>query len=380
MPVRLVKGAYWDTRDQAQPGRAASPTIPCSRARSRPTCPTSPARAGCSRRATSSIRNSRRTMRTRIAASAGRWPARRSATSSSSACTAWARRCYDQIVLPSEQGGLGRAADLRAGRQPRGSAGLSGAAAAGERRQHLLRQPASSTRMLPIEEIVADPVARLRRASSKRHPRIPLPRDLYGPERPNAAGLELADPETLRAAARRTAARRGARLVASAIIDGREAGGPARAVRDPADRRRIVGSVREATEQDADAGARRGEQGGPRLGRDSSGGHAREHLDRAADLFEQHRAELMLLCIREAGQDHTGRAGRGARGRRLPALLRGGRREPSSGSRCGSPGRPARRTGCGCTGAASSPASARGTSRWPSSPVRSRPRWRPATP
>ena len=46
----------------------------------------------------------------------------------------------------------------------------------------------------PIEEMIADPVTRLARLPVKPHPRIPLPRDLYAPERKNAAGLDLNDP------------------------------------------------------------------------------------------------------------------------------------------------------------------------------------------
>src|SRR6202040_2796303 len=43
----------------------------------------------------------------------------------------------------------------------------------------------------PIAEIVADPVAKLEALAAKPHPRIALPRDLYGPERKNSAGLDL---------------------------------------------------------------------------------------------------------------------------------------------------------------------------------------------
>src|SRR6516225_5479078 len=51
----------------------------------------------------------------------------------------------------------------------------------------------------PIDEIIADPITRLARLPVKPHPRIPLPRDLYAPERKNARGLDLADPTTLTA-------------------------------------------------------------------------------------------------------------------------------------------------------------------------------------
>jgi proline dehydrogenase len=40
--VRLVKGAYWDSRDQARPGRGAARLSRCSPARSRPMSAISP--------------------------------------------------------------------------------------------------------------------------------------------------------------------------------------------------------------------------------------------------------------------------------------------------------------------------------------------------
>ncbi len=49
----------------------------------------------------------------------------------------------------------------------------------------------------PIDEIVADPVAQLARLPHKPHPRIPLPRGLFGPVRQNSHGIDLADPRAL---------------------------------------------------------------------------------------------------------------------------------------------------------------------------------------
>src|SRR5262249_33009672 len=43
----------------------------------------------------------------------------------------------------------------------------------------------------PIDEIIADPIARLARLPSKPYSRIPLPRDLYSPARRNSGGLDL---------------------------------------------------------------------------------------------------------------------------------------------------------------------------------------------
>src|SRR5690242_14391864 len=53
----------------------------------------------------------------------------------------------------------------------------------------------------PIEDIVANPVAHLAALPQKPHPRIPLPRDLYAPERRNARGIDLSDPARLAALA-----------------------------------------------------------------------------------------------------------------------------------------------------------------------------------
>src|SRR5579859_8049726 len=47
---------------------------------------------------------------------------------------------------------------------------------------------------VPVESIVADPVAEVAGLSVKPHPRIPLPRDIYGPWRPHSRGVSLADP------------------------------------------------------------------------------------------------------------------------------------------------------------------------------------------
>ena len=49
----------------------------------------------------------------------------------------------------------------------------------------------------PIDTIIADPVAKMRRVGKKPHPRIPLPIALYGAERPNARGIDLTDREQL---------------------------------------------------------------------------------------------------------------------------------------------------------------------------------------
>src|SRR3546814_3994112 len=50
------------------------------------------------------------------------------------------------------------------------------------------------------EELLADPVEKVKAVGGTRHPSIALPRDLYQPERINSAGLDLGNRMVLEAA------------------------------------------------------------------------------------------------------------------------------------------------------------------------------------
>ena len=153
----------------------------------------------------------------------------------------------------------------------------------------------------PIEEIVADPIARLRRLAAKPHPRIPLPRALYLPERLNSLGPDLSDASTLQPLARKMAEAAGRGWRASPYIGGIARGGDGRALSDPADRRRIVGRVRESEAADVEDAIQRARRSFPLWDETPAGERARR-LERVAELYEQNMAELMALAVREAGK------------------------------------------------------------------------------
>ena len=152
----------------------------------------------------------------------------------------------------------------------------------------------------PIEEVIADPVARLRDTTPAPHPRIPLPADIY-PDRRNSSGINLADPIALHAlaTAMATAAERPWRATPSIIL--KEASSQEQAVNDPGDRRRRVGAVipTDAAALDSIIGA--AATTAPRWNATPAERRA-EILERAAALFEKHMPELMTLCIREGGK------------------------------------------------------------------------------
>jgi RHH-type proline utilization regulon transcriptional repressor/proline dehydrogenase/delta 1-pyrroline-5-carboxylate dehydrogenase len=154
---------------------------------------------------------------------------------------------------------------------------------------------------LPIDEIITDPLAKARALPAVPHSKIPLPADLYGQERKNSAGLDLTDPRILAPLGREMAAAAARGWSAAPLVGGREAPGAARPVLDPADRRRVVGQVVEAGADEVERALARARRAAP----DWDATPAAERaacLDRMAGLMEAHHAELMALCLREAGK------------------------------------------------------------------------------
>jgi RHH-type proline utilization regulon transcriptional repressor/proline dehydrogenase/delta 1-pyrroline-5-carboxylate dehydrogenase len=153
----------------------------------------------------------------------------------------------------------------------------------------------------PIDEIVADPVARVRRLPSKPHPRIPLPGDLFAPERRNSRGLDLSDPEILMPLAKAMNDAAARPWDAAPIVGGVERVGNGRPIPDPADRRRVVGHVVEATSDDVEQALARAHRAAE--GWSATPAEARAiALDRAAELMEEEMPALMAIAVREAGK------------------------------------------------------------------------------
>jgi RHH-type proline utilization regulon transcriptional repressor/proline dehydrogenase/delta 1-pyrroline-5-carboxylate dehydrogenase len=153
----------------------------------------------------------------------------------------------------------------------------------------------------PIADIVADPVDKVARLKTKPHPRIPLPVDLFGGERRNSRGIDLGDPASLRSLARTMEAVSGPWRAAARIAGKETSGGAERTVLDPADRRRVIGSVREAGPEAVKAALAAATAAAPGWETTPAGDRA-ACLDRAADLLEGACPELMALCVREAGK------------------------------------------------------------------------------
>jgi RHH-type proline utilization regulon transcriptional repressor/proline dehydrogenase/delta 1-pyrroline-5-carboxylate dehydrogenase len=152
----------------------------------------------------------------------------------------------------------------------------------------------------PIQQLVADPVDQVRAFDSIAHPRIPLPVDLFGPERKNSMGVNLANDAELGALLTAVNAANGP-WKAAPLVPGWTAAGPEIAVTDPADRRRVVGHWRAADAQAVERAVGLAQAAQP--GWDALPAASRATiLEHAADLLEQRRAEFIALCTREAGK------------------------------------------------------------------------------
>jgi RHH-type proline utilization regulon transcriptional repressor/proline dehydrogenase/delta 1-pyrroline-5-carboxylate dehydrogenase len=149
-----------------------------------------------------------------------------------------------------------------------------------------------------LDDLVRDPVAELAVTEPRRNPAIAMPRDIFGAERHNSAGVDLSDPLVREPLLERLEALQARSWTAAPTLGG---SGPKRSVRSPHDDRQVIGTVTDATEAEVDRAVRSALA--VQQDWDARGGAARAALlDRTADLFEEHREEFFSLCVREGGK------------------------------------------------------------------------------
>jgi RHH-type proline utilization regulon transcriptional repressor/proline dehydrogenase/delta 1-pyrroline-5-carboxylate dehydrogenase len=153
----------------------------------------------------------------------------------------------------------------------------------------------------PIADIIADPVVEAGKLAEIPHPRIPLPRDLF-PARANSKGMALWDDATREGLVSGMTAALGAPIEAAALVDGNMLkSGPLRRITSPADRSVHVGSVWEADEAVVTRAME--SASAAQADFDLLGGAARASmLEKAAGLYEANTARLSALLVREAGK------------------------------------------------------------------------------
>ncbi|MEN1971783.1 bifunctional proline dehydrogenase/L-glutamate gamma-semialdehyde dehydrogenase PutA [Luteimonas sp. MJ204] len=156
---------------------------------------------------------------------------------------------------------------------------------------------------VPIDDLVRDPVDVVAAFDSIPHPRIPLPADMLrsqGTDRTNSMGINLANDDDLRSLAAAMAAGPGS-WQATPLVPGATSAGDWIDVTSPADRRRAVGrwqTTDAATVERAMANAVAAQPAW-----DATPVASRAALlEHAADLLEQRMPRFMALCTLEAGK------------------------------------------------------------------------------
>ena len=160
---------------------------------------------------------------------------------------------------------------------------------------------------ISIQELVADPVASIERMGTQEgniglpHPRIPLPRDLYGTERANSAGIDMANEHRLASLSCAMLATAHNDWKAAPMLACAASESAAAPVLNPADHRDVVGHVQEATVADVDNAIQCALNAAP-IWQATPPAERAAILERTADLMEAEIQPLMGLLIREAGK------------------------------------------------------------------------------
>ncbi|WP_203594489.1 bifunctional proline dehydrogenase/L-glutamate gamma-semialdehyde dehydrogenase PutA [Wenzhouxiangella limi] len=149
---------------------------------------------------------------------------------------------------------------------------------------------------LPAEEVVSDPIAQVEALDEIRHPRIPLPVDLYGEHRRNSRGINFAWEQAIATLAEQMEeAGRGSWNFAGAGAESHED------LSSPANLADRTGRVDWCDPEAASTAVGRALAAQPDWDRRGAAERA-GILEAIAESLEDNRAELMALCAREAGK------------------------------------------------------------------------------
>jgi len=154
---------------------------------------------------------------------------------------------------------------------------------------------------IAVEDIVADPIVTTRGHGCQPHSKIVAPADLFQPERSNSKGINLADRNVSTRLLAEMQVVRDGQYAAHPIVGGKAMAGGEMPSVNPADNSHIVGICQQAQPEHVDAAldlAVAGQKVWDRTPADERGAI----LNRAADLFEENAAELMALIVSEGGR------------------------------------------------------------------------------
>jgi RHH-type transcriptional regulator, proline utilization regulon repressor / proline dehydrogenase / delta 1-pyrroline-5-carboxylate dehydrogenase len=154
---------------------------------------------------------------------------------------------------------------------------------------------------VPIDQLIEDPVAKLRSLSTVANPNIPLPAALYGATRLNSAGTDLNDPLRVQALQAALEALKDTFWEATPILAGVQSLGSQKLIVNPANHAEVIGAVAEANIHDVERAV--GAAVAAQRAWDRGGVDRRASiLECSADAIESANERFVSLLVREAGK------------------------------------------------------------------------------
>ena len=157
---------------------------------------------------------------------------------------------------------------------------------------------------IPVEDLIHDPVAFVSALDSIPHPRIPLPVDLYRSQhqpRDNSMGINLANDNDLRALAESLNSAGAGSWTAGPLVPGASPSGAFAEATNPADRREVVGRWQATDAITLEHALVNAVAAQPAW--DATPASARAAiLEHAASLLEARMPAYMAMCTKEAGK------------------------------------------------------------------------------
>jgi RHH-type proline utilization regulon transcriptional repressor/proline dehydrogenase/delta 1-pyrroline-5-carboxylate dehydrogenase len=154
---------------------------------------------------------------------------------------------------------------------------------------------------IDVEDIVADPLATTRKNKCAPHPGIVPPGELFGDERRNSEGINLPDHNVSLQLLTNMQATLRKPHSAHPIVGGKAMRGDESASVNPADTSQVIGVCQLSKPEHVDTALEQS-VAGQRAWDRTPASERTVILNKAADLFEQHAAELLALCVAEAGK------------------------------------------------------------------------------
>ncbi len=160
-----------------------------------------------------------------------------------------------------------------------------------------------SDKNISIDDIIADPTTKISALADaeKMHPKIPLPRNLYLPERLNSPGVNLSNIQEVSQLLREMTSLNANKYAAKPLIADKKIERTGKAVLNPADHAQAIGEVVFSNEEDVELALQQAQRAFPRWSACSVDERALI-LENLADLCEENYAAIQRLIICEAGR------------------------------------------------------------------------------